>query len=103
MNHCTSLLLYYLFSFVFAAILFDIAGHLFIVPNVEKVGDNFVGAGTFHTATKAANGTNVTMPCLVRLETKPNIPMIRITVHSGHPSVSESLLHSISTILNAKE
>lgn len=77
--------------------------HLFVVQGVEKTAENVVAGGTFHTATKNAQGTNVTMPCLVRIETKPNIPMLRITVHSGHATVSDALLHTISAVLNAKE
>jgi hypothetical protein len=78
-------------------------GKLFVVQGVEKTPDNVVAAGTFHTATKNAAGTYVTMPCLVRVETKPNVPMFRITVHSGHATVSEALMQSITTVLNAKE
>lgn len=78
-------------------------GHLFVVTGVEKTADNVVAAGTFHTATKNAAGANVTMPCLVRVETKPNVAMFRITVHSGHATVSEALLQTITAVLAAKE
>lgn len=79
-------------------------GHLFLVQGLEKSGDNLVAAGTFHTATKnAATGANVTMPCLVRVETKPNVPMFRISVHSGHSTVSEALLHTVTEVLRSKE
>jgi hypothetical protein len=71
-------------------------GHLFVVSGVEKTSENVVAAGTFHTATKNAAGAHVTMPCLVRVETKPGVAMFRITVH-------EALLHAITTVLNAKE
>ena len=83
--------------------LLSTAGHLFVVAGVEKSADNVVAAGTFHTATKNAAGANVTMPCLVRVETKPGVPMFRITVHSGHQTVSDALMHTITAILNAKE
>jgi len=76
---------------------------LFIVQGVEKNNDNVVAAGTFHTATKNAAGAFVTMPCLVRVETKPNLPMFRLTVHSGHSTVSDALMHTITYLLNAKE
>jgi len=80
------------------------AGHLFLVQGVEKSSDNLVAAGLFHTATKQAQtGANVTMPCLVRVETKPGVPMLRITVHSGHATVSDALMHTITDILNLKE
>jgi hypothetical protein len=79
------------------------AGHLFVVQGVEKTPDNIVAAGTFHTATKNAAGANVTMPCLVRVETKPNVAMFRITVHSGHSTVSDALMQAITAVLNAKE
>jgi hypothetical protein len=77
--------------------------HFFLVPGVEKTNDNFVATGTFHTATKAASGAFVTMPCLLRVETKPNMNVIRFTIHSGHPAVSEALLHSLTKALNAAE
>jgi len=77
--------------------------HMYIVPNVEKTNDNFVCVGTFHTATKSANGAYVTMPAMARFETKPGVPMFRLTVHSGHQSVSDALVNAITTVLAAKE
>lgn len=79
------------------------AAHLFVVQGVEKVADNVVAAGTFHTATKNAAGANVTMPCLVRVETKPGLAFVRITVHSGHATVSDALMQAITAVLNTKE
>lgn len=78
-------------------------GHLFVVAGVEKSAENVVAAGTFHTATKNAAGANVVMPCLVRVETKPNVAMMRITVRSGHQTVSDALIHTIAAVLNARE
>jgi len=53
--------------------------------------------------TKGANGANVTMPCLLRVETKPNVNLIRVTVHSGHSTVSEALLNAITKAFGATE
>ena len=78
-------------------------GHLFVVNGVEKNPENLVAAGTFHTATKNAAGANVIMPCLVRVETKPGVPIIRITVRSGHQTVSDALIHTVATVLNTRE
>lgn len=77
-------------------------GHLFLVQGVEKTPDNLVAAGTFHTATKNAQGAYVTMPCLVRVETK-GVAMFRVTVHSGHATVSDALMQAVTAVLNAKE
>jgi hypothetical protein len=77
-------------------------GHLFLVQGVEKTADNLVAAGTFHTATKNAQGAYVTMPCLVRVETK-GVALFRVTVHSGHATVSDALMQAVTAVLNAKE
>jgi AP-2 complex subunit alpha len=65
-----------------------------LVANVEKNPDNFVAAGTFHTGSKNPQGAFITMPVLVRVETKPG--MFRATVHSGHQAVSDAVLHSLT-------
>ncbi len=74
-----------------------------VIPSVEKTSDNFVASGIFHTATKNAHGQNVTMPCLLRVETKPGVPMFRVTVHTGHQTVSEALIHAITAVTGAQE
>jgi hypothetical protein len=75
--------------------------HLGLIANVEKNPDNFVAAGTFNTGSKNAQGAFVTMPILIRVETKPG--MFRATVHSGHQSVSDAVLHALTIASGAHE
>lgn len=79
------------------------AAHMAVVSNVDKNSDNFVAAGTFHTATKTPAGTFVTMPAMIRIETKSGMNVVRITIHSGHQLVSETLLAAITAALGLKE
>jgi len=78
------------------------------VKDVDSSPLNLYGAGTFHTCTRGKDGNPVTMLVLVRFETKAGLNAFRVTVHSGHKSVSESVLSAISVIwqappLNAKK
>ena len=75
--------------------------HLSMVHGLEKTTDNFVLAGTLHTASKNAQGGNVTMPILMRVESKTG--MYRATVHSGHISVSEAVVQAFALVTGSKE
>ena len=75
--------------------------HLALVQGLEKTPDNFVAAGTLHTASKNASGAAITMPILMRVETKPG--MYRATVHSGHSSVSEAVIQAFALVTGSKE
>ena len=75
--------------------------HLSIVHGLEKSPDNFVAAGTLHTASKNPSGANITMPILMRVETKSG--MYRATVHSGHISVSEAVVQAFALVSGSKE
>ena len=75
--------------------------HLALVQGLEKTADNFVAAGTLHTASKNASGAAITMPILMRVETKSG--MYRATVHSGHQSVSEAVIQAFALVTGGKE
>jgi len=75
--------------------------HLTLVEGVEKNPANFVGAGTFNTASKNAGGAYITMPVLIRVETKA--AAYRLTVHSGHMTVSEAVVDAIQHATGSHE
>jgi len=83
------------------AALVPAAFHMQKVDGLEQTQDNIVAAGVFHTVTKDASGQYVTMACLLRLETRPNVDLVRVTIRAGHASVSDALLAAVSRILNA--
>lgn len=73
-----------------------------LISSVDQVPDNLYSAGTFCAAPRAEGKPPITIPCLVRIETKPNMPVFRVTVRSGHRLVSEALLAYVTTVMNAK-
>lgn len=77
--------------------------NLFHVKGVEKTPNDLFVGGTFQSSTVGSNGKRVTPPCLVRVETKPNAKVFRMTVHSGHLQVSHGLVSSITKMLGAQE
>jgi hypothetical protein len=77
--------------------------HMAVIPGVDKNAENFVAAGTFHTATKTPAGTFVTMAAMLRVETKSGMPVVRLTVHSGHQMVSEALMNAATNALQLRE
>jgi len=77
--------------------------HMSLVMDVEKVQDNFIASCNFQTATKGNDGNLVYIPILLRVETKPGANVIRISIRSGHKSVSEAVLFSVTTLFGAAE
>jgi len=77
--------------------------HLANIDGAEKSPDNIVASGTFHTATKDPSGNLVSMACLLRVETRPGVNAVRVTVRSGHAQVSTSLMHAVSSVFGASE
>jgi len=74
-----------------------------IVKEVDKEPGNIYVAAVYHTITRQENGQFKTIPCFFRFETKPNMPMVRITAHAGTKAVSQGILNSLTLILNAVE
>jgi len=74
-----------------------------LVTGVDKEPGNLYAAAVFHTVTRSENGQPVTIPCFLRIETKPGIPLIRFTAHSGHKLVSQGLAASVVSITSAQE
>jgi AP-2 complex subunit alpha len=58
--------------------------------------------GKYFSCTEGANGQKVTMPVMIRLETKPNIDMVRLTIRSGYKVVSEGMLHAFLSVFQAR-
>jgi len=75
--------------------------HMAIIIPTDNNPLNVFASGIFHTVTKDKNGNNVTMPCLIRIETKDNLSVFRVTIHSGHKGVSEGLMNSVQYIMQA--
>jgi len=76
--------------------------HLAVVEGVESNADNFSLSGTFHTSSKNAQGDFITMPVLIRFETKPDSKFVRISTHAGHKSVTTACVAAVGTLLRAK-
>jgi len=74
-----------------------------IVKDVDKEPGNIYAAAVYHTITRTENQQFKTIPCFLRIETKPNIPLLRITAHAGIKSVSQAIINSLTLILNAQE
>jgi len=77
--------------------------HMAVISNVDQVPDNLYAAGTFCAAPRTVGGKPITIPCLIRVETKPNMNLFRCTVRTGHRLVSEALLQSMTSVMNASE
>jgi len=76
--------------------------HMKLIDGVEAgKPQNICAAGKFHTATKAPDGQFVNIACYLRMETKEGVPMVRVTVHSGHQSVSSALSDAITRVFHA--
>jgi len=75
--------------------------HMAPILGVESNPLNVYGSGVFHTVTKDKNGNNVSMVCLIRIETKENLSVFRVNIHAGHKGVSEGLMASVQTIMQA--
>jgi len=74
-----------------------------IVKEVDKEAGNIYAAAVYHTITRTENGQFKTIPCFLRIETKPNMPLLRLTAHAGAKSVSQGLITSLTLLLNAQE
>lgn len=48
-------------------------------------------------------GGFVSVPCMLRIETKPGSQAFRVTVHSAHAGVSAALLNAVTQVFNAAE
>lgn len=71
-----------------------------LIEGVEKDANNFSVSGLLHTNAKGPNDQNITIPCLMRFETKPGTKFVRVTVRSGHRGVSTGLVACISHMLS---
>jgi len=71
--------------------------HLTVLPGVDTNPNNICATGIFN------NRNNVKMPCYIRLETRPNINVVRLTIRSGHESLSSALFRSLQLFLNAEK
>lgn len=78
------------------------AMHFSLVDGVDPSPNNFCAKATFHTATKDASGNPVTMPCFIRVETRPGMNIIRVSIRSPHPQVTSALLHAVATTYAAE-
>lgn len=76
---------------------FKMSLHLHVCTDVDKNTNNICATGIFNTFKN-----NVKMPAYVRLETRPNINMIRLTVRSGHKTLSDSLFRTLKKFFNAE-
>jgi len=74
-----------------------------LIENVDKEPNNLYAAGVFHTTTKNESGQPVTMACFLRIETKPNMALVRVTAHAGHKSVSVALISSFALLMGGTE
>jgi len=74
-----------------------------IVKEVDKEAGNIYAAAVYHTITRTDNGQFKTIPCFLRIETKPGMPLLRITAHAGTKPVSQAIINSLTLILNAQE
>ncbi len=72
-----------------------------LIEGVEKDDNNFSVSGNLVTNAKGPNDQNITIPCLLRFETKPGTKFVRVTVRSGHRGVSTGLVQNASVLLGA--
>jgi len=79
----------------------DFGMNMVIIPNVETNPFNVYAAGTFITSTKDKNGNPISMPVLARVETRDNLNVLRVTIRSGHKSLSEAIMASFTIVMNA--
>jgi len=84
-----------------SAVLADFGMNMVIIPNVETNPLNVYAAGTFIASTKDKNGNMISMPVLARVETRDNLNVFRVTIHSGHKSLSEAIMASFTIVMNA--
>jgi hypothetical protein len=75
-----------------------VAMNFALIAGADPNADNLCVAGTLHTATKGPDGVPVTMPIVMRLETKRGANMFRMTVRSGHMGVSNGVVAALSRI-----
>eukprot|EP00823_Brevimastigomonas_motovehiculus_P003609 TRINITY_DN2224_c2_g1_i1.p1 TRINITY_DN2224_c2_g1~~TRINITY_DN2224_c2_g1_i1.p1 ORF type:complete len:979 (+),score=275.98 TRINITY_DN2224_c2_g1_i1:88-3024(+) len=62
---------------------------------------NLYFIGVFNSATKDRNNNYVSMPVLVRVETKEKVAAFRVTIHSAHKGVADGIMSSISAYFQA--
>eukprot|EP00461_Guttulinopsis_vulgaris_P007697 UN07747 len=72
-----------------------------VVPGCDNNADNLYLAGTFNAAKKDSKEL-ITVDVLVRIETKPNQPLLRATINSGSTAVSAAVMKSLQLMLMAK-
>jgi len=73
--------------------------NLAVVTGCDDNDNNVYAAGTFCTNTKTAAGAAVNIPVMIRVETRPNVFVARVTVNSGHAGVAEAFLKALSHVL----
>jgi len=69
---------------------------LTVLQGVDKNQNNITATGIFNTSKN-----NLLMPCYIRLETRPHITDVRLTIRSGSKFLSDALFSSMITILGA--
>jgi len=74
-----------------------------LISGVDKEAGNLYAAGQFNTIAKNETGQPLTVPCFLRIETKPNIPLFRITAHSNHKLVSSALVSAFAYVSGSVE
>jgi hypothetical protein len=77
--------------------------HLAMVADVENKAENFIASASFQTATKDPQGNLVSIPLLLRVETKAGMNVIRISIRSGHKQVSDAVLAAVTILFAATE
>lgn len=75
--------------------------HMAIIPGVDQSRDNLYGYATFNALRKDSADT-IAVDVMVRIETKPGQPVIRVIINSGSTAVSAAVMKSIQLMLFAK-
>jgi len=70
-------------------------------PGVDTTALTLSGAATFKTGAKDANGNNISVGCLVRIEANTGASAFRVTARTVHPIVSKAVKNVVvATIKN---
>jgi hypothetical protein len=78
--------------------------HMSVINGCDNDENNIYLYGTFMALRKDQGNQpgSISVDVMVRIETKPDLPLIRVTVNSGSTSLSTAIMRSIQLMLFAK-